>query len=107
MSEILIYTTPESQTQVEVTFEGDTAWLTQKQIVDLFQSSKANISEHIKHIFEDSELDPDQTVRKFRTVQFEGKKKVSRQIDHYNLDLILSVGYRVNSKRGTQFLQWV
>jgi prophage maintenance system killer protein len=106
MSEILIYTTPESQTQVEVTFEGDTVWLTQKQIVDLFQSSKANISEHVKHIFEDGELDPSQTVRNFRTVQLEGKKKVSRQIDHYNLDLILSVGYRVNSKRGTQFRQW-
>jgi len=103
---IEIYQTKDKQTQVEVKFEGDTAWLTQKQIVDLFQSSKANISEHTKHIFQEGELESNQTVRNFRTVQTEGKKKVSRELEHYNLDLILSIGYRVNSKRGTQFRQW-
>lgn len=75
MSELIIYSAPDNQTQVEVKFEGDTVWLTQKQIVDLFQSSKANISEHVKRIFEAGELDPKQTVRKFQTVQLEGKKR--------------------------------
>jgi Virulence protein RhuM family len=106
MNQIEIYQTKDRQTQVEVKFEHETVWLTQKQIVELFQTTKSNISEHTKHIFEEGELDPDQTVRKFRTVQTEGKKKVSRELDHYNLDLILSIGYRINSKRGTQFRQW-
>ena len=105
-SQIEIFQTKDKQTQVEVKFEGETVWLTQIQIVDLFQSSKANISEHTKHIFSEGELNPNQTVRKFRTVQTEGKKQVSRELEHFNLDLILSIGYRVNSKRGTQFRQW-
>jgi len=104
--EIIIYETTDHQTQIEVNFEDETVWLSQSQIVDLFQSSKSNISEHTKHIFEEGELDPNQTVRKFRTVRNEGKKLVSRELEHYNLDLILSIGYRVNSKRGTQFRIW-
>ncbi|MDO9184806.1 MAG: RhuM family protein [Bacteroidia bacterium] len=106
MNEIEIYKGKDNQTQIEVKFEGDTVWLTQSQIVLLFGSSKANISEHTKHIFDEGELDKNQTVRKFRTVQTEGKKKVTRELDHYNLDLIISIGYRINSKQGTQFRQW-
>ena len=81
-------------------------WLTQAQMVELFQSSKATISEHIKHIIEDDELDANSTVRKFRTVQQEGKRQVSRIVAYYNLDMIISVGYRVNTKRGIRFRQW-
>jgi death-on-curing family protein len=106
MSEVEIYQTSDNQTQVEVRFDSDTVWLTQIQLTELFQSSKGNISEHVKHLFEEGELIKDETVRKFRTVQIEGKKSVSREIDHYNLDVIISVGYRINSKRGTQFRQW-
>lgn len=106
MNEIIIYKTTDNETEIEVKFDNDTVWLEQGQIVELFQSSKANISEHIKHIFSEEELSPVATVRKFRTVQTEGKRQVSRELDHYNLDLIISIGYRVNSKRGTQFRQW-
>lgn len=73
---------------------------------DEFDSSKANVSEHIKHIYEDGELDTGSTVRKFRTVQAEGKRQVGRNVTYYNLDLIISLGYRVNTKRGIQFRQW-
>jgi len=104
--EVVIYKTGDSGTQIEVKFQQDTVWLTQSQIVKLFQSSKANISEHVKHIFVDGELEKKQTVRKFRTVKIEGKKQVSRELEYYNLDLIISVGYRVNSRRGIQFRQW-
>ena len=106
MDQIEIFQSEDGQTQISVKFEEDTVWLTQGQLVTLFNSSKANISEHTRNIFAEGELDLKQTVRKFRTVRTEGKKEVSRQLDHYNLDLILSIGYRVNSKRGTQFRQW-
>lgn len=104
--EIVIYQTEDGQTSIDVKLENETVWLTQLQIVALFQSSKANISEHITHIFEAGELDEISTVRKFRTVQKEGKRMVNREIDYYNLDLIISIGYRVNSHRGTQFRIW-
>ena len=106
MSEIIIYQTPDNKTQVDVLLEQDTVWLTQGQIVSLFKSSKANISEHTKNIFEEGELDRLQTVRKFRTVRLEGSRQVEREIEHYNLDVIISVGYRVKSLRGTQFRIW-
>lgn len=106
MSEIVIYQTPDNQTQVEVQFEGETCWLSQAQLVALFNSSKANISEHLKSIFKSGELDEKATVRKFRTVRQEGKRQVIRDIEHYNLDIIISLGYRVNTKRGIQFRQW-
>ena len=93
-------------TKVDVRFEGDTVWLTQAQLVDLYHSSKANISEHIKHIFEDGEQSEEATVRKFRTVQMEGNRQVTREIAHYNLDIIIAVGYRVRTRVGTQFRQW-
>lgn len=80
--------------------------MTNSQLVELFKSSKANISEHIKNIFEFEELDKEATVRKFRTVLMEGKRAVERDRVHYNLDVIIAIGYRVNSKRGTQFRQW-
>jgi prophage maintenance system killer protein len=106
MNEIEIYITKEGEPQIEVKFEADTVWLTQVQLVTLFRSSKANISEHLSNIFKSGELDPEATVRKFRTVRQEGKRTISRQIEHYNLDAIISVGYRVNTKRGIQFRQW-
>ena len=105
-NKIEIYQGENGQTQIEVRFENETTWLTNSQLVELFKSSKANISEHIKHIFKFEELDKDATVRNFRTVQMEGKRAVERDRVHYNLDVIIAVGYRVNSKRGTQFRQW-
>jgi hypothetical protein len=106
-AEIVIYrATENTDFQLEVRVEDETIWLTQAQIVDLFSSSKANVSEHIKHIYQSCELDPNSTVRKIRTVQIEGNRKVSRNLDHYNLDMIISIGYRVNSIRGTQFRIW-
>lgn len=105
-NEIVIYKSNELSEKIEVRIEDDTIWLTQTQIVDLFNSSKANISEHIRHIFETEELKKELTVRIFRTVQIEGRRKVSRELSYYSLDMIISVGYRVNSKRGTQFRIW-
>ncbi len=105
-NKIEIYTSKEGSTQIEVQFDGETVWLNQSQLVDLFQSSKANISEHIKGIFRSGELISEATVRKFRTVRQEGKRLVTREIEYYNLDVIISVGYRVNSKRGIEFRQW-
>jgi hypothetical protein len=105
-NEIIIYQADELSTRLEVRIEEDTIWLTQVQIVKLFESSKANISEHIKRIFQTGELEKQPTVRKIRTVQIEGGRTVSREITHYNLDMIISVGYRVNSLRGTQFRIW-
>jgi prophage maintenance system killer protein len=104
--QIIIYQTKDGETAIDVKLENETIWLTQNQIVELFQSSKANISEHIKHIFQSKELDKESTVRKFRTVGKEGERKITRNLAHYNLDLIISVGYRVNSFRGTQFRIW-
>jgi len=103
--EIILYQ-PDETIRLEVRVENETVWLTQAQMVILFDSSKANISEHIKNVYETRELEVDATVRKFRTVQIEGKRKVNRVIEHYNLDMIISIGYRVNTKRGTQFRQW-
>lgn len=105
-AEIIIYQTPEDHLNLDVRFEDETIWLTQVQIVSLFSSSKANVSEHIKHIYHSKELEPMSTVRKFRTVQIEGNRKVSRNVVHYNLDMIISIGYRVNSIRGTKFRIW-
>jgi death-on-curing family protein len=105
-NQIEIFQGANNEINVEVKFEEDTVWLTQAQIIKLFNGSKSNISEHIKYIFESEELAENSTVRNFRTVQMEGKRAVNRDIIHYNLDVIISVGYRVNSKRGVQFRQW-
>ncbi len=105
-NEILIYKSNELTTSIEVKLEDETIWLTQVQIVILFDSSKANISEHIKHIFQTGELQKASTVRKIRTVRVEGNREVSRSLTYFNLDMIISIGYRVNSIRGTQFRIW-
>ncbi len=104
--EIILYQAEENSVHIEVRVEGETIWLTQSQIAELFNSSKANVSEHIKNIFITGELKEDVTVRKIRTVQVEGNRRVNRLITHYNLDLVISIGYRVNSIRGTQFRIW-
>lgn len=105
-NQIIIYQTKDGETGIDIKLENETVWLTQAQLVDLFQSSKANISEHIKQIFQSGELDKGPTVRNFRTVGKEGERIVARNLVHYNLDIIISVGYRVNSKKGTQFRIW-
>ena len=105
-SEIILYQTESGQTKLEVKLENETVWLSQKQMSELFQKSKATISEHISNVFKEGELEEISTVRKFRTVQQEGKRSIEREIDFYNLDVIISVGYRVKSHRGTQFRIW-
>ena len=104
-SEIILYQ-PDNEVRLEVRLEDETVWLTQAQIVELFQSSKANVSEHIKNIYEQHELDQNLTVRDFRTVRREGTRQVVRKLTYYNLDAIISIGYRINTKRGIQFRQW-
>ena len=105
-SEIIIYQNQEGNIKVDVRLEEETVWLTQTQLCELFQKSKATISEHIKNIFEEGELESSSTVRKFRTVQMEGTRSVERELEYYNLDVIISVGYRVKSQQGTQFRIW-
>jgi len=105
-SSILMYITEDGITKVEVTFDNDTVWLSLDQIAELFQKNKSTISRHIKNVFLEGELLAEATVAKFATVQKEGNRIVERQIDFYNLDVIISVGYRVKSLRGTQFRIW-
>ena len=103
---IILYTTPDGESKIEVTLQNETVWLTLDQMAELFQRNKSTISRHIKNIFETGELNADSTVAFFATVQTEGKRKVERTLAFYNLDMIISVGYRVNSYRGVQFRQW-
>ena len=105
-NKIVIYQTEDGQTQIDVRLENETVWLTMAQMKSLFKSSRTNILEHIQHIYEVGELDEASTCRKFRQVRQEGKRTVNRTITMYNLDMIISVGYRVNSKRGVKFRQW-
>ena len=105
-SNFILYTSNTGEIKVNVFLEDETIWLTQKSIGELFGKSKSTISEHLKNIFNEGELDEKATVRKFRTVQIEGKRQVEREFDFYNLDAIISVGYRVNSKQATQFRIW-
>lgn len=102
--EIIIYEVEESA--VEVRLDRDTVWLTQRQMAELFDTSSDNISLHLKNIFSDEELEKKATTKDFSAVQKEGNRKVRRTLTHYNLDAIISVGYRVNSKRGVRFRQW-
>lgn len=104
-NEIILYQ-PDETLKLDVRVEYETVWLTQAQIVELFESSKANVSEHLKNIFDSNELNRLATVRKFRTVRIEGGRTVNRSMDYFNLDVIISVGYRVNTRRGIQFRQW-
>ena len=105
-NQIEIYTSPDGSTQIEVQFEGDTFWLNLNQISSLFEKDKSVISRHLSNIYKEGELVRNSTVAKNATVQIEADREVKREIEFYNLDAILSVGYRVNSKRGTQFRQW-
>ena len=105
-NQIEIYQANDGTTQIKVQFEQDTVWLTQRQMAELFGKDVRTISEHIQNIYSTEELLASSTLRKFRIVRQEGKRQVNRNIDHYNLDVIISVGYRVNSKQGTQFRIW-
>ncbi len=102
-NQIIIYQGEDGETRIEVKFTGVTVWLSQQQLCELYQTSKANVSEHIKHIFEDGELDEDSVVRKFRTTAADGK---SYNVTYYNLDMIISLGYRIRSVIATHFRRW-
>ena len=102
---IIIYQSEDGGVRIDVRLEEQTVWLTQQQMADLFGSSRTNVVEHIKHIFEDEELNEEATCRKFRQVRQEGNREVTREIPYYNLDVIISVGYRVKSIQGTRFRQ--
>ena len=104
--EIILYQTEDGGTKIDVRFEDETVWLTQQQMAELFQSSRSNIVEHIQHIYEEGELDEAATCRKFRQVRTEGNRQVSRELPYYNLDMILSLGYRIKSIVATRFRQW-
>tara|TARA_R110000851_G_scaffold123117_2_gene252777 strand:+ start:3727 stop:4728 length:1002 start_codon:yes stop_codon:yes gene_type:complete len=104
--QIEIYQSEDGRTEIQVRLSQDTIWLTQAQMADLFGKDVRTINEHIKNIFKEEELLPDPTIRKFRIVRQEGKRQVERELDHFNLDMAISVGYRVNSKQGTRFRIW-
>lgn len=105
-NKIVIYQTEDGRTQLDVKLENETVWLTQAQLTELFQTTKQNISLHINNIFKEGELDSKATVKEYLTVQHEGKRTVRRKVKYYDLDVIISVGYRVKSIRGTRFRQW-
>lgn len=105
-SQIILYTTPKGDVKVEIRFEDETFWLTQKKIAELFGVDVRTVNEHLKNIFESGELQRESTIRKIRIVQQEGNRQVSRELDFYNLDAIIAVGYRVNSYNATQFRIW-
>lgn len=104
--EIILYQPDDRSTFLEVRIDNETVWLSQNQMVELFSSTKQNAGQHIKRIFREKELDPISTVKKYFTVQIEGSRKIKRSITVYNLDVIISVGYRVKSLRGTPFRIW-
>jgi len=106
MSQIILYQSEDGRTKLDVRLEEQTVWLSQKQLTELFGKAKGTISEHIKHIFEDGELEPAATVRLFRTVQIEGEREVSREVECYNLDMVLALGFRVRSPMAVRFRQW-
>ena len=106
MNELILYTTEDGRIRVQLRADGDTVWLTQLQMAELFNATKQNISLHLRNIFADGELEPQATVKDYLTVQTEGRRKVRRSLTLYNLDAILAVGYRVRSPRGVQFRRW-
>jgi hypothetical protein len=105
-SEIVFYQGEDGRSRIQVRLDGATVWLTQRPLADLYQVSVPTINEHVANIFDEQELDPSPTIRKFRIVQTEGTREVSRLVDHFNLEVILAVGYRVRSHRGMQFRRW-
>ena len=104
--EVIIYKSTDGFPDLTVHLENEDVWLTQKQLVELYQTAKSTVSEHIKNIYTDEELTLEATVRKIRTVQTEGNREVSRELEYYNLDMIIALGYRINSKIATHFRQW-
>lgn len=106
MSDLILYTSDDGNTQLHLRADAGTIWLSQLEIAELFQTTKQNVSLHAKNIFDDKELEPEATVKESLTVQTEGNRQVKRTISFYNLDLILAIGYRVRSPRGVQFRQW-
>ncbi|MGB0925162.1 MAG: RhuM family protein, partial [Minisyncoccia bacterium] len=105
-NQIIIYTANGGDPTINVRIEGETVWLNQAQLAELFGTTKSNVSMHIKNIFEEGELTKEATVKEYLTVQKEGNRKVSRHIEHYNLDMVISIGYRVRSEIATHFRQW-
>ena len=105
-NQIIIYQTEDGQTQVDVRMENETVWLTQAQMAELFQTDRTSIVRHINNIYKVEELERESTCAKIAQVQMEGHRTVTRQIPYFNLDMIISVGYRVNAKRGVQFRRW-
>ena len=105
-SEILLYQTEDGRTRIQCRFENETLWLTQKLLAELFQIGVNTVNHHLKEIFSESELRAESTIRRYRIVQTEGSRQIAREVEHYNLEAILAVGYRVRSHRGTQFRQW-
>lgn len=103
---IIVYNTEDGNAKIEVRLENENVWLTQQQMAELYQSSRTNVVEHIKHIYEEQELDESSTCRKFRQVQTEGNRQVSRELPFYNLDMIISLGYRIKSRIATKFRIW-
>ena len=104
--EIIIYQTEDGLTKLDVRMEDETVWLTQQQMAELFQTSRTNVVDHIKNIYEEGELDENSTCRKFRQVRMEGNRQVTRELPFYNLDMIISLGYRVKSSTATHFRKW-
>lgn len=105
-NQVIIYQSEDGETHIDVKFTGETVWLSQQQMADLYQSSRSNVVEHIKHIYEDGELDEESTCRNFRQVRQEGARQVAREIPYYNLDMIISLGYRIRSVIATHFRRW-
>jgi hypothetical protein len=103
---LAMFTSNDGKTRLQIRMQESSLWLTQKQIAELFERSSPTINEHLRNIYDEGELEPDSTIRKFRIVALEGVREVERLLDHYNLDAVLSVGYRVRSVRGTQFRKW-
>jgi hypothetical protein len=104
--ELILFQTEDGRTRIDCRFEGETVWLTQALMAEPFQKDVRTINEHLVNIYDDGELEREATIRRFRIVRTEGNRSVSREIEHYNLEAILAVGFRVRSHRGTQFRQW-
>ncbi len=105
-SQIIIYRNESGEVKLDVRFDGDTVWLTQKMMAELFDVTVPNINIHLKNVFEEAELVQNSTIKEFLIVQKEGSREISRKVEFYNLDAIIAVGYRINSKRATQFRIW-
>ena len=104
--ELILYQTVDGRTRIECRFEGETVWLTQAMLAELFDIGVGTVNHHLKEIFAEGELAPEATIRQYRIVRIEGQRSVAREIEHYNLEAILAVGFRVRSQRGTQFRKW-